>query len=138
MRTTNRNSIDFLVSFQTNSHILDSIVEVTDLGEISDNDEETILRHPLELNPTLRRGDINRIENITNNSAIIYGNIQQINVPTITNDDLWRPPFENEEDHTYYQNFNDIIEVFFTLNHVYQTLKSKLEPNKSFLHRNTA
>ncbi|AOX43719.1 hypothetical protein S100390_v1c03760 [Spiroplasma sp. NBRC 100390] len=138
LRTTNRNSIDFLVSFQTNSHILDSIVEVTDLGEISDNDEETILRHLLELNPTLRRGDINRIENITNNSAIIYGNIQQIYVPTITNDDLWRPPFENEEDHTYYQNFNDSIEIFFTLNHVYQTLKPKLEPNKSFLHRNTA
>ncbi len=113
------------VYFTTNNHTLNSLIEETDLGELPDNREETILNAILELNPSIERNNINNIENITNNSATIYGNIDSLlNCSVLEMGNLWRPAENNELNNSsiYYREFTDYIEVFFTLN-IYQTIK---------------
>ncbi|WP_253301524.1 hypothetical protein, partial [Spiroplasma endosymbiont of Phyllotreta cruciferae] len=113
------------VNFTTNNHTIDSLIEETDLGELPDSKEETILNAIIELNPSIEINNINSIENITNNSATIYGNIGPLlNCPVLEMDNLWRPAENNELNNVsiYYREFMDSIEVFFTLN-IYQTIK---------------
>lgn len=126
------------VNFRTDNFTLSSLATNTNLGELPNNNAKTIKLAFLRHNLHIKESDIKFIDQITDNSAVIVGNLDKVyHAPTIHfSDDTWLPIASDDAriltgGTILYNLFSDRIIVSFTLKKT-----SLLNKFKKWLTRN--